>query len=226
MTATTKPMSFTRFPLNEILAGPGSVRVLRALLAHGGVLSVSRLAADTKLTPNGTRKVLGELELSGVVESIGDSRVRLYRASVDHPLTAALKDLFAAEERRLDNTIAMLKRATADRRIIAAWLFGSVARAEDTRDSDLDLAIVVDADRAKVDEVADRVRTAAANIGGQMGISAISIVGLHLPDLRQIINDGSQLWKDLLRDAHPIKGPRPRLLEQRLQAAAEPVDSE
>jgi hypothetical protein len=46
-------MSFIRQPLDLVMAGVGSVRVLRALLRHGGALSVSRLAKDTLMTPDG-----------------------------------------------------------------------------------------------------------------------------------------------------------------------------
>jgi hypothetical protein len=48
ITAAVKAMSFARQSLDAILTGTGSVRVMRALLAHGGALSVSRLAADTR----------------------------------------------------------------------------------------------------------------------------------------------------------------------------------
>jgi hypothetical protein len=121
-------MSFARQPLDAILMGTGSARVMRALLAHGGARSVSRVAADTRLTPNGTRGVLNDLELKCVVESLGDGHTKLYRAATGHPLVAALDALFAAERKRFDAVLSDVTAATTDDRILATWLFGSVAR--------------------------------------------------------------------------------------------------
>jgi predicted nucleotidyltransferase len=208
MTAAVKAMSFMRYPMNDILAGPGSVRVLRALMAHGGELSVSRLAAETRLTPNGTRGVLYDLERSGIVESIGDGKTRLFRIAVDHPFAAALDALFTVEGERLDAILSAVKTATADERIIAAWFFGSVARQEDKKSSDLDIAIVVTGDPARVDGIADGVRDALQEPGKRMRF-APSIVSLHVNDVRRLSQEGAMLWKDLLRDAQPIKGPSP-----------------
>jgi predicted nucleotidyltransferase len=210
-------MSFIRYPMNDILSGPGSVRVLRALLAHGGALSVSRLAADTRLTPNGTRGVLHDLERAGIVESLGDGRTRLFRIAADHPFAAALEAIFAAERKRLDDILAAVRAATADSRIIAVWCFGSVARAEDTNDSDLDIAVIVDGDPVQVDGVADGVRDALREATKRMRFTP-SVVPLHVNDVRRLSQAGAPLWIDLLRDAQPLKGPPPGRMVRELDA--------
>jgi predicted nucleotidyltransferase len=218
MTAAVKAMSFVRYPMNDILAGPGSVRVLRALMAHGGALSVSRLAAETRLTPNGSRGVLHDLERAGIVESIGDGRTRLFRIAVDHPLTAALDVLFTAEGKWLDEILAAVKAATADERIVSAWLFGSVARAEDTKESDFDIAIVITGDPAHTDSIADGVRDAVMKTGKRLRF-APSIISLHVNDVQRLAQEDAPLWTDLLRDAQPIKGPRPKMMRDRAARA-------
>jgi predicted nucleotidyltransferase len=208
MTAAVKAMSFARQPLDAILTGTGSVRVMRALLAHGGALSVSRLAADTRLTPNGTRGVLADLELTGVVESLGGGHTRLFHAVAGHPLVAALDALFAVERKRFDAILSEVTAATTDDRILATWLFGSVARGEDTSSSDLDIAIMVIGDPAQVDVIADAVREALRVCGKRMGFSA-SVVAMHLTDVRRLIQERAPLWSDLLRDAQVLKGAPP-----------------
>src|ERR1022692_598522 len=89
MTFALKPMSFARQPLDHVLATAGNVRVMRTLLAHGGALSVTRVARDTRLTPNGVRRVLADLERSSVVEVLGSDHTRLFRVAQDHPIGGA-----------------------------------------------------------------------------------------------------------------------------------------
>jgi predicted nucleotidyltransferase len=225
MTAAVKAMSFARQPLDAILTGTGSVRVLRALLAHGGALSVSRLAADTSLTPNGIRGVLADLELSGVVETLGGGHTRLFHAVEGHPLVTALDALFAAERKRFDTILSEVTAATADDRIVATWLFGSAARGEDTSSSDLDIAIMVIGEPAQVDVIADGVREALREHGKHLGFSA-SVVAMHPTDVRRLVRERAPLWSDLLRDAQVLKGVPPQRVAQEPENMRVPVGSE
>jgi predicted nucleotidyltransferase len=222
MTATVRPVSFARQPLDSILTGTGSLRVMRALLAHGGALSVSRLAADTRLTPNGTRGVLADLDHAGVVASLGDSHTRLFQAVSGHPLVAALDALFAAERGRFDAILCTVAAAASDERIGAAWLFGSVARAEDTIGSDLDIAIVVTAEPGQVDAVADGMREVLLRQGRRMGFSA-SVVAMHPADIRRLVEERAPLWTDLLRDAVVLKGATPERVAREFEYMIVPV---
>ena len=208
MTRPLQSMSFQRQPLDAILAGPGSVRVLRALLAHGGALSVARLAADTRLTAEGVRGVLAELARCGVAEAIGQGRVRLFRAVTGHPMTAALDALFVAERARFDAMVSAITQCAADSRIAALWLFGSVSRGQDRPDSDLDLAAVIAADAAEVDRITDALRDLLAVQQQQFAFSA-SVVALSLDDVRCHAQQQTPLWDGLMRDARPLKGLAP-----------------
>ncbi len=210
-------MSFSRQPLDFILAATGNVRVPRALLAHGGALSVSRLARETRLTPNGVRGVLSELERSGVVEVLGSGHTRLFRGLPGNPLMAALGALFAGERDRFESILAAVVDATNDKTILAVWLFGSTARHEDTIDSDLDIAMVVDAEPSRCDALADNVRERLRD-HEHMGFT-MSLVAMPLSRLRLLSRQCAPLWSDLVRDAHVLKGTPP----ERLVRDAEPV---
>jgi len=225
MTAAVKPISFARQPLDAILTGTGSVRVMRALLAHGGALAVSRLAADTRLTPNGTRGVLADLERTGLVENLGDGHTKLFHAVAGHPLVAALDALFAAERKRFDAVLSEVTAATTDDRILAAWLFGSVARGEDTSSSDLDIAIMVTGNPVQVDVIADGVCEALRERGKRMGFSA-SVVAMHPADVRRLIQERAPFWSDLLRDAQVLKGTPPERVARELENILVQVGSE
>ena len=190
-----------------ILSRPTAVRVLRALSRHGGALSVTRVASDSRTTPNAARETLGDLVDCSVVERLGSGKSRLYRAIDTHPLNKRLQDLFLAEGNLLADAlagIAEIARATSPK-VIAVWLFGSVARGEDTLASDLDVAIVIDAADSEVTRVADGIRQAVLEIGARTGF-AISIVSMSLGDIRRMKSEGAPLWVNLTRDYRHILG--------------------
>ena len=181
---------------------------MRALLAHGGAISVSRIAQDTAVTPDGVRGVLRDLERAGIVEGLGSGRTQLFRAVSSHPIGVALGALFAAERARFDDILASVASVAKDNRIVAAWLFGSVARGEDTRDSDLDVAIIIDAKPRDVDPIADKARDLLQEHERRLGFTA-SIVAIPLVDLGQLFSERSPLWADLQRDGRVLKGSTP-----------------
>ena len=222
MSRPLKEMSFARQPLDKILSSGGSVRIMRALLAHGSYLSAPRVADDTHMAVNGVRDVLADLEMAGVVESTGSARARLVRAIPNHPIVAALGALFEAERARFRDILAALKEVSADSRISAAWLFGSVARTEDRVDSDWDVAMVVDGDAIETARVAGWVRDLVEEHERRLGFTA-SIVPFALSDIPQLASGGSTLWSGLLNDAQVLKGPEPRNLAERAGRRGNPA---
>jgi predicted nucleotidyltransferase len=169
--------------------------------------------------------VLADLERAGVVESLGGGHTRLFHAIAGHPLVAALDAVFTAERKRFDAILSAVTAATTDDRILATWLFGSVARGEDTSSSDLDIAILVIGDPAQVDVIADGVREALRERGKRMGFSA-SVVAMHPTDVRRLIQERAPLWSDLLQDAQVLKGVPPERVAREPENMREPVGSE
>ncbi len=66
------------------------------------------------------------------MQRLGSHRTRLWRASDRHPLVQALAATFAAEQQRFDRILSAVRAAADESRIIGVWVFGSVARWEDT----------------------------------------------------------------------------------------------
>lgn len=89
--------SFVRFPLTHLLASGGHVRVLRALLGHGGAQSAAQLASDCAMTARGVRNTLDALIAQGAVKVMGPAGTRLFAPALDRPLMSALAQLFEAE---------------------------------------------------------------------------------------------------------------------------------
>ena len=205
------PTSFALHPYDTILSSGGAIRILRALLSHGGSLPVSRLAKDASMTPDGVRGVLVNLERCGVVEMVGAGRSRLYRAVGGHPLVGGLEALCAAERRRYEGMLAAIAEAAVDPQIAAVWLFGSVARHEDGPDSDLDVAVVVEGNADDVERICDRLRETLFANGERTGFR-VSVVSMSMGDLRRHHDEGSALWAGLASRAVPVKGLTPARL--------------
>src|SRR4051794_25494267 len=108
----TEQQSYLRFPLNRVLSSEGAVRVLRELLRSRRELSISELADSTRLNAQTVRNlVLGDLVACGVVQSVGNGRVRLFRADLAHPLMPSLAQLFAEEESRVGRIFQAVRAA-------------------------------------------------------------------------------------------------------------------
>ncbi len=204
-------MSFARQPLDAILGSVASVRAMRALSAHGGPVSVTRLVRDTRVTPNGVRDALRSLERAGVVEAIGSGRSRLYRTLAGNPLAAALECLFAEERKRFDEILEVVAKAAKLPEVVAVWLFGSVARAEDVIDSDIDVAVVIDARPCEISRIADIVRDRLLEKSRTMAFSP-SVVSMTPAEVRQLKDDQAPMWTDLVRDTRVLVGPPPETL--------------
>ena len=82
--------SFLRFPLTQLLTIGRHVRVLRALLNHGGAQSAAQLASDCAMTARGVCNTLDALVAQGAVEALGPASGRLFAPARNRPLVSAL----------------------------------------------------------------------------------------------------------------------------------------
>jgi len=204
--------SHQRYPLTRLFGNGGNVRVLRALANYGGPLSASQLAEETGLTPPGTRLVLANLESQGMVAVLGRKGSRLFALDMRNPFAAPMKTLFAQESSRWTQLLEDL-RATlrSHKAVVAAWLYGSVARGQDEPRSDMDVAVIV---RGEPGPVGEALRAAVRPLEDREGV-VLSIVALSLPELAARARR-TRWWQELVRDAKPLKGSTPeRVLAQR-----------
>lgn len=206
--------SFLRFPLGPIMGSDGNIRVLRELFLHGGELSAPTIAARIRVSRQHVLRVLNALVALHVVEAVGVGGHPSYRVRMGHPLHDAIEALFDAERSIFEQVSDGILQATAvDPEPISVWLYGSVARAEDTAASDVDVAVVVQAN--ELDRVADEIRSKLLRVEDSLGI-AISLVAIDLDDISRL-SDGDPWWDDLVRDAIVLSGPDPRRLAARQQ---------
>lgn len=215
MPARSQAQSHLRYPLTSILGSAGNVRVLRALVADRSPQSAPQLAGVAGLTPQGVRLVVDTLARQQLVVAHGSGRAQLYALNSSHPFFDPLVALFHEEQQRWDTLLESIRETLAKRgpAVSAAWLYGSVARGEDSPASDLDIAILV-----RSQTVADQVRADLMPLedGQQLRISLTALTPKELAALPE----DDPWWSDVVRDGRVLKGPAPDQARRRLAKAA------
>lgn len=206
--------SALRHPLTTLLGSNANLRTARALFAHGGEMSAPLLVNHTGLAKASVGKALATFVAMGAVEVIGLGRSRLYRVRHAHPLFAALNALFDAERARFDAILSAVKEAAdASKDIIAIWLYGSVARAEDSERSDVDIAVAAQKGKAAAvrESFAKRLEIAETRYCFHP-----SIVAIDTEDIVRLASFVDPWWTTLSRDAVALKGDNPVITASRL----------
>jgi predicted nucleotidyltransferase len=208
----TFPQSYIRYPLNRVLGNAGALRILRSLALYGDALSVSQLARETGMTPQGVRLALDALASLQIISAMGQGRSMLYKLATAHPMAPIVEQMFLSEKAHWDKLLASLREVTHRMpEIEACWYYGSVARGEDQPRSDLDIAIIVGG--PEVELMTERYREELHPLEAAHGISC-SVVGVGLTELPSAAS-GNPWWAELCRDAKIIQGmPPERLLER------------
>lgn len=207
--------SVLRHPLTTILGAKANVRVLRELFGHGGELAAPALVRRTGLAQSSVREALIALEETGIVQMLGQGRVRLYRVARNHPLAGALEALFQAEADRYEAILAIIRDAAREfgDDVLAVWLYGSVARREDGPTSDVDIAVVIKPDA--VTRVADGIRERLMDAEDRL-LFHLSVVPVDEDDIRRLDRESDPWWRDIQRDGIALIGRRPADFLRRL----------
>jgi predicted nucleotidyltransferase len=194
--------SHLRYPLTRLFGSPGNVRVLR-FLADGLASSATQIASASGLTPQGARLVLEGLSAQGIVAAKGSARTQLFELASVHPFRQPILELFLAERAVWEDLVARLReRLREHANIQAAWLYGSVARSEDTPGSDIDIALLI-----STPDVGDKIREDLMSVEDALNVH-VSVTALTSKDLAAL-QDGDPWWSGVVRDAKVLKGGRP-----------------
>ncbi|MGH7582728.1 MAG: winged helix-turn-helix domain-containing protein [Gemmatimonadales bacterium] len=210
MRPPAKPSSSFYHPVDAILGTPAAVRILRVLSLHQGALSRTTIAQRAGLGRAGTNRALERLVHAGVVAPVGDASRPLVALSAGHPLATQLRELFHAEAARTDDFFSRLRNAAAtiEPAPAAVWLIGSTARSEDSMDSDVDVAVVVNRPgRFGLKLFNRQIHEAAAALGVR-----ISMIGMSVAELSEHARINDAWWRNLVRDAVPLVGREPGAL--------------
>lgn len=214
MPSPSQAQSHVRYPLTAIFGSVGNVRVLRALVANPVPQSAPELARWAGLSPQGVRLILDTLTQQKLVKAHGTGRSLLYALDESHPFAGAVVALFQEEQQRWERLLAALRDMLARHgtAVRSAWLYGSVARAEDTPRSDMDIALLVSSS-----DVADQVREGLMPLEDQQHLH-ISLTALTPKELAALPDD-DPWWSDVVRDARVLKGSAPEAAKRQAAKA-------
>lgn len=130
--------------LEQLLGNKAAISILRALYKYKGkVFTVRGLADSSNVSVNETALTVERLEKFGIVkiQPVG----RAYQVTLNdksYVLNKIMEPAFQAESKTLDELILVLKKHLATKKILAAAVFGSVAKSEEKEDSDMDLLVI------------------------------------------------------------------------------------
>jgi predicted nucleotidyltransferase len=154
-------------PILDIVPGPRGL-LLNALCRLTGRCTGRQLAAQAEVPTATTARILAEFVEIGLVDAMPVGRAAmLYRLRREHLLAQAVMSLSSVRFDLVDELRSHLKKWPVP--ATAAWLFGSAARGDGNRESDIDLFLVArdtpatDGWQRQVGELAELVERLTGN---------------------------------------------------------------
>jgi len=196
--------------LDHVLGTAAKVRLLRTLVGIRDSVSAREAGRLTGLSHRAARLALEDLTRVGLLTVQRTPSAHLYRVNRRHDLLPAIRALFQAEDRRTRLIGKELELPLVERdlreEVMAAVLYGSVARGEDRPDSDLDILIVV-RDAAKVTDVEAALGVAEERLRERYGLRVAPVV-LSLERLRELHERNAPIAVGVVRDGRTLFGQR------------------
>ncbi len=177
-----------RFPLDEILAAPAHVRLLRVMTFDlGDVVSVTDAARIAGLSHPGARKAFSALEGAGIVRRVGSGRAIKYGLVPENPFLPPLRELFEREDEQYQDLVDSLRSAVERPETREAWIRSLPPGPRRTVDIELVTSVTA------ISRISDEIRSRLLNIEKKWNL----IVELHVytsADRPEIPVDSIVLW--------------------------------
>ena len=205
MRKPAKQQSAIRTPLNHILGTESGVRILRVLSQTRQPMAAADIARMTKLNPTGVRNTIGDLLNSGILISLGTGPRWLVRLRRDHPLSPALRRLFAEEAKRVNTLHREVARMSQelDPPPRSVWIQGSVAGGTDKPGDPVTIGVL--GSSADIETTVEALRKKISSLEKEQDLT-VEVRGFSKPDLatipaheREQILRGISIW-----GPHPV----------------------
>lgn len=192
--------------LDEVFRSWSHVAVLRALLDTSTGCSGNEVARVAGMHPRSALKALTSLEELGIVHRQRGGRDHLFTLNREHYLVRdAILSLYHSE-RQFPEVLTTTLAAILGKPVISSVVFGSVAKKEESAQSDFDLCCIVRTEAHK--EVArEMLDCEAPSLYQRFGVK-IAPVYFTLEELRK--KSKSSLVKDILKQGKLITGKHPK----------------
>ena len=161
--------------------------LLQALARLEHPVTRRQLAATAGVAPGNASAVIEELIQAGLVSETVSGRSSMVELNRSHLAAAPVLALAGLRGELIER---LRQRLSAWPDLPGAWLFGSVARGDADRESDIDLLIV--ADDLRSTELHDRLAQLHADVRSWTG-----------NDL-QLVEHSQTSWRKLVRAKHPL----------------------
>jgi predicted nucleotidyltransferase len=188
--------------LDEVFRSRSHVAVLRTLLDTATGFTGNEIARQAGMHPRSALKALTSLEALGIVRRQRGGRDHIFTLNRRHFLVKEALIPFYEAERRLPHEIVAVLSKALERRVVSSVIFGSVARKEETPESDLDLCCIVRSEEDK-DPARDALQSAASTLHETFGVR-IAPLHMTVDEIRKKSHSG--FVKELLTDGRLVTG--------------------
>jgi predicted nucleotidyltransferase len=194
--------------LDKVFYTQSNITILRALRNYAVGISGREVSRITGLSPKTCLKNLTSLESIGIVKRIRGGRDHIFNLNRKHFLVEkAILPLLDSEIMFFESIKSEIKLKLF-KKCNSVYIFGSVARKEDTTDSDIDVCIVVDkkSKGIKLENAVNELRTKISIKYGNI-ISPFFITGEEFikraksnkPPVPDIIKDGILIFGNRIK---------------------------
>jgi len=184
-----------RDPIDDILGSRVKVRVLRLLHRTRGQFTGREISRLVGYSPTHTIKALRELESDGLVSSFRAGTADLYSINDRSSTVAGVLDPVFSWEQGLREELAEVFRESFGKELLLVLLYGSVARGEETHDSDIDLLVVVK-DGTNMDAAEEKASEASLAAGARFGAPVVAFV-VTASEYDKKVKSKRGFWKEI-----------------------------
>jgi predicted nucleotidyltransferase len=182
-------------PLDDILGSRIKVRILRVLHGTRGQFTGRELSRLVGYSPTHTISTLRNLESEGLVLSRRAGKTDLFSLNERSPaVSAALDPIFEWEKGLFSDLAGIFDKALGER-LLEVRLFGSVARGDERRDSDVDILLVVP-DDSDIELTEKEVAAAAIEAGNSFGTPVVPFV-VTASEYDKKVRSKRGFWKEI-----------------------------
>jgi|YelNatPaOPRAMG01_1025707.scaffolds.fasta_scaffold77154_3 predicted nucleotidyltransferase len=185
--------------LNSIFSSSSHIAVLRALQHHNTGISGREIARLSGLSPKSALYALSSLENIKIVKRVIGGRDHLFTLNrVNYLVKNGILPILQIENNYLPRLLSIIKQKLS-KQCISIILFGSVARNDETSDSDLDICFVVQNKNVK-NNILPSVHHLQDRIFNEFGASLAPVyftldefrkrASKNLPPVNSIIREG------------------------------------
>lgn len=190
--------------LDDLLGQRSKVAVLRALFQEKELVG-REIARKTGLSPRAAHKALKELLEQGIVNRkvLGGSYIFSLNEK-RYAVKELLAPLFESEGKLFSSLVDELRRLIPGNQAVSLALFGSFARGESGRKSDLDLLVLLKTP-SKIPEVKELIERRRQGFIGRFGVFPSSYV-IGVRDFAKRFDRKDKLIRAMVREGWVVWG--------------------